>query len=168
MTFPIKVRRGDIFACDLNEGTRGAEQMGIRPVLIIQNEINNTCSPTTIVAPLSRSKSKQSQFNHVYLDISNYKWLKYNSIILLEQIRCIDKSRLLNYTGTLNEEDMSIVNSVISFSLGLPMDEISLAYLENMIQSIKQYQRQSGERIEAIGMRDAQITITNNVQRVSA
>ncbi len=114
----IKVNRGDIFYADLDLGI-GSEQQGIRPVLILQNDLGNKYSTTTIIAPITtKSYISNSQPTHVRVEVPGEK-VSANSIILLEQIRTIDKSRLKGYVCNLEEKEMLKVEKAIKVSLGL-------------------------------------------------
>lgn len=110
-----EIKRGDMYYANLNPIT-GSEQGGIRPVLILQNDKGNRHSPTTIVAALTSRQTKSDLPTHVTLTTIS---LERKSIIMLEQIRTIDKSRLLDYIGSLSEEDMQRVNDALTVSLGL-------------------------------------------------
>ncbi|MCD7950921.1 MAG: type II toxin-antitoxin system PemK/MazF family toxin [Erysipelotrichaceae bacterium] len=111
------VKRGEIYMADLNPGF-GYEQCGIRPVLIIQNDTGNNYSPTTIVACISsRVKSKARLPTHVYIKARHA--LSCNSIVLLEQIRVIDKDRLISKIGALEDEEMAKVDSCLKISLDI-------------------------------------------------
>jgi mRNA interferase MazF len=114
MTRPI--RRGDIFTVDL-ESVRGSEQGKIRPALIIQNDIGNQYSPTVIVAAITGGDSARFDIN--VLVKASEGGLTKNSLVLLNQIRTIDKSRLGRYWGRLNAKTMSQVDEAIKISLGL-------------------------------------------------
>ena len=97
------INKGDIYYASLDPIV-GSEQNGTRPVVIIQNDIGNKYSPTVLVAPLtSKVKSKRNLPTHVLID-SNH--IKRNSIVLLEQIRVLDKSRLISYVDTLTKEEI--------------------------------------------------------------
>lgn len=111
------IRRGDIFFADLSPVV-GSEQGGTRPVLVIQNDIGNQYSPTTIVAAITSQISKAKLPTHVELQASP-GGLEKDSVILLEQIRTIDKSRLLQKVTSLSEELMLKVNQAVEISLGL-------------------------------------------------
>lgn len=114
----MKIRKGDIYIADL-EGTRGSEQGGVRPVLIIQNYKGNKHSPTTIVACLtSRTYSKASIPTHYYLP-PNIE-LKKSSLVMCEQIRTIDKSRLQKKIGHLSEKQMYPIYKRLIESFGIP------------------------------------------------
>lgn len=108
-------KRGYIYYADLNPIV-GSEQSGIRPVLIIQNDIGNKYSPTVLVAPIT-SKNHKKLPTHII--INNVNNLRHDSMILLEQTRVLDKSRLKNYIGQLTEEQMREVEKAISISFGL-------------------------------------------------
>jgi mRNA interferase MazF len=111
------VRRGDIFFADLSPVV-GSEQGGTRPVLILQNDIGNQYSPTTIVAAITSQIDKAKLPTHVEI-MAGESGLERDSVILMEQIRTIDKSRLMEKIATLNEELMKKANQAIEISLGL-------------------------------------------------
>ncbi|ADG81586.1 transcriptional modulator of MazE/toxin MazF [Thermincola ferriacetica] len=111
------IRRGDIFFADLSPVV-GSEQGGTRPVLVLQNDIGNQYSPTTIVAAITSQISKAKLPTHVEISAKN-SGLEKDSVILLEQIRTIDKSRLMEKVTSLSEEDMEKVAQAIEISLGL-------------------------------------------------
>lgn len=106
--------RGDIYYADLSPIV-GCEQGGVRPVLIIQNNVGNRYSPTVIVAAVTSRMEKHPLPTHVF--ISRKYGLQKNSIIMLEQIRTIDKTRLLEYIGHLDSRDMRAVNVSLKISL---------------------------------------------------
>ncbi len=111
------IRRGDIFYANLNP-VLGSEQGGLRPVLIIQNDIGNMYSPTTIIAAIT-SKIKRAKLpTHIEISATRYR-LEKDSVILLEQLRTIDKQRLKERIARLDEETMAKVNDAIIISLGL-------------------------------------------------
>lgn len=111
------VKRGDIFYADLSPVV-GSEQGGTRPVLIIQNDIGNQYSPTTIVAAITSQVSKAKLPTHVELKCETCG-LEKDSIVLTEQIRTIDKRRLQEKVSSLDEEMMNKVNEALVISLGL-------------------------------------------------
>jgi mRNA interferase MazF len=111
------IKRGEIYFAQLNP-VIGSEQGGIRPVLIVQNEIGNQYSPTTIVLAITSQINKAKLPTHVELEAVNYG-LERDSVILAEQIRTIDKSRLKQRIAVLNEEMMSKVDNALIISLGL-------------------------------------------------
>lgn len=117
-----QIIRGQIYYADL-ETTVGSEQGGVRPVLIIQNNIGNKYSPTTIiVAMTARIHTKHNLPTHHF--ISSSVGLKYDSIVLLEQIRTIDKARLREYIGTIRNEDMQQIERKLIISLGINKYEL--------------------------------------------
>lgn len=108
--------RGDIYYADLSP-VRGSEQGGIRPVLIIQNDVGNKHSPTTIIACLTtKCAVKHKLPTHIVL--SKDCGLPKDSMALLEQIRTVDKSRLSNKIGRVSEEDMRRIEKGLLISLG--------------------------------------------------
>jgi mRNA interferase MazF len=108
-----EIKRGELWICDLNP-VRGSEQGGVRPCLVIQNNRGNKYSPTVIVAAITSQKKKPLP-THVYIDTDS---LPYRSVVLLEQIRTVDKSRLLNYSGRISDAQMKMVEHAIDVSLG--------------------------------------------------
>lgn len=112
-----KITRGEMYYADLDPVV-GSEQGGVRPVLIIQNNVGNRYSPTVIVAIISGRTSTKAKMPTHYL-VKGYVGLKRESIILLEQIRTIDKQRLQNCIGQLKENDMEQINKCLGVSLGL-------------------------------------------------
>jgi mRNA interferase MazF len=110
------ILRGDLYYADLNPVV-GSEQGGIRPVLIIQNDIGNKHSPTVIIAAITSKAMKSMLPTHCVL--SERAGLERDSIVLLEQIRTIDKRRLRDYVGALGHEDMRGVDRALAVSVGL-------------------------------------------------
>lgn len=113
----MNVSRGDVFYADLMP-VIGCEQGGIRPVLIIQNNIGNRYSPTVIVAAVTSRLEKSPLPTHVPLT-GNQIGLRQNSIVMLEQIRTIDRSRLRAYLGRIGGECLRNVDGALGVSLGL-------------------------------------------------
>ena len=113
------IRRGKVFYANLDP-ILGSEQGGVRPVLIIQADLNYLSSPTTIIAPITCQCKTGSEDTHVYL---NHHALDCRSIALLEQIRTIDKQRLLGYVGQVSRSIMWEVERAIHISLGLKQHE---------------------------------------------
>lgn len=111
------VKRGDIFFADLSPVV-GSEQGGVRPVLIVQNDVGNKYSPTIIAAAITSQINKAKLPTHIEISAEEYGLTK-DSVILLEQIRTIDKRRLKDKIGRLDDNLMSIVNDAISISFGL-------------------------------------------------
>ena len=112
-----EVLRGDVFYANLNP-VIGSEQGGVRPVLVLQNDVGNKYSPTTIVAAITSRIKKAKLPTHVELDSSHYP-LEKDSVILLEQIRTIDKRRLREHTGHADRSVMEQVDSALAVSFGL-------------------------------------------------
>lgn len=111
------IKRGDIYYADLGD-VFGSEQAGVRPVLIVQNDIGNKYSPTVIVAPLTSRERKHQLPTHC--TIKSHGRLKVSSLVLLEQLRVIDKSRLKGKrVGFLDADDMKEVDKALSISVGL-------------------------------------------------
>jgi mRNA interferase MazF len=113
----VIVKRGDVYFADLSPVV-GSEQGGVRPVLIIQNDIGNRFSPTVVVAAITAQIQKAKLPTHVEIDAKKYGFDR-DSVILLEQIRTIDKQRLTDKITHLDEEMMNNVNEAIQISLGL-------------------------------------------------
>ena len=111
------IKRGDIFYADLSP-VIGSEQGGLRPVLIVQNDVGNKYSPTVIAAAITSQINKTKLPTHIELYAENFGLAK-NSVILLEQIRTIDKRRLKEKMGHLDDGLMNQVNDAISVSFGL-------------------------------------------------
>lgn len=110
------IKRGQLYYADLSPVV-GSEQGGVRPVLILQNDIGNKFSPTVIAAATTSRLTKAKLPTHIPLEKDKY-CLPKDSIVLLEQIRTLDKSRLLDYIGELPPETMSQVNTALLISLG--------------------------------------------------
>lgn len=113
----VQVRRGDIFYADLSPVV-GSEQGGVRPVLIIQNDMGNRHSPTVICAAITSRMNKAKLPTHVEIDARKYQIVK-NSVILMEQIRTIDKQRLKEFVCRLDREIMGKVDEALKISLEL-------------------------------------------------
>ena len=111
------VKRGDIYYADLSPVV-GSEQGGMRPVLIVQNDTGNKHSPTVIAAAITSQTGKSRLPTHIELDAQSVG-LSRNSVILLEQIRTIDKSRLRERMGKLDDTTMTKVDNAIAVSFGL-------------------------------------------------
>ncbi len=113
----MSVKRGDIYYADLSPVV-GSEQGGLRPVLIIQNDVGNRYSPTVIAAAITSRMGKTRLPTHIDI-YANQVGLAKDSVILLEQIRTLDKRRLKEKMGHLDEDMMSSVNTAIAVSFGL-------------------------------------------------
>lgn len=112
----IQVSRGDIFTASLGEGGKGSEQNGYRPVLILQNDIGNKYSTTTIVAVISTKKGGKLP---VHLKVGQEDGLKKDSVIMAEQIRTVSKERLIQKVAVLPEDKMKAFEDRLALSLGL-------------------------------------------------
>jgi len=113
----VQIRRGDIFYADLSPVV-GSEQGGVRPVLIIQNDVGNRHSPTVICAAITSRMNKAKLPTHIELDANKYQIVK-NSVVLLEQIRTIDKQRLKDYVCHLDKEIMNKIDEALKISFSL-------------------------------------------------
>ena len=119
----MSVRRGEIYYADLSPVV-GSEQGGVRPVLIVQNDVGNKYSPTVIAAAITSQKEKSKLPTHIEINAQNCGLAK-NSVVLLEQIRTIDKKRMKERMGMLDEDAMYQVNSALSISFGLGAESIN-------------------------------------------
>lgn len=113
----MTVKRGDIYYADLSPVV-GSEQGGMRPVLIVQNDMGNRYSPTVIAAAITSRKYKNDLPTHIRVDAAGCG-LQKDSIVLLEQVRTLDKTRLREHMGALPDGDMHRVNEALSVSFGL-------------------------------------------------
>lgn len=113
----MNIKRGDIFYADLSPVV-GSEQGGIRPVLIVQNDIGNRFSPTVIAAAITSQHAKANLPTHIQLN-ADTSGLARDSVVLLEQIRTIDKKRLKEKMGCLDYSAMDLVDQALSISFGL-------------------------------------------------
>ena len=111
------VKRGDIYYADLSPVV-GSEQGGVRPVLIVQNDTGNKYSPTVIAAAITSQINKARLPTHIELEARSYGLTK-DSVVLLEQIRTIDKKRLKERMGKLDDNIMNAVDNAIAVSFGL-------------------------------------------------
>ena len=118
------VKKGDLFFADLSPVV-GSEQGGVRPVLVVQNDVGNKYSPTIIVAAVTSQTSKAKLPTHVELTASQ-GGLSKNSVVLLEQLRTIDKQRLKERIGSLSDSQMPIVDAALGVSLGIANQPISV------------------------------------------
>lgn len=113
----MRVKRGDVYYADLNP-VKGSEQGGVRPVLIIQNNVGNKFSPTVIISAITSKINKAKLPTHVEIGASDNE-LKNDSVILLEQIRTIDKRRLQRWVTKLENSILNKVDEALEISLGL-------------------------------------------------
>lgn len=110
-----KIYRGEIYYANLGK-TVGSEQNGTRPVIVVQNNIGNNYSPTIIVVPLTKKIERRRNLPTHHL-IKPFGKIKYNSIVLVEQIRVIDKSRLKNRIGFINNNTMHEIDKKLKIAL---------------------------------------------------
>lgn len=111
------IKRGEIYYADLSPVV-GSEQGGVRPVLIVQNDVGNKYSPTVIAAAITSQKDKANLPTHIQVNAQGCGLAK-DSIVLLEQVRTLDKQRLKERMGALESSDMGKVNHALSVSFGL-------------------------------------------------
>lgn len=110
------IKRGELYYADLSP-VIGSEQGGVRPVLVVQNDVGNRYSPTVIAAAVTSKMTKAKLPTHIELCASDYGLSK-DSVVLLEQIRTIDKRRLKERIGLLSDRVMSLVDNALLISLG--------------------------------------------------
>ena len=113
----MTIKRGEIYYADLSP-VIGSEQGGVRPVLIVQNDVGNRHSPTVIAAAITSQREKTKLPTHIALDASSCGLAK-DSVVLLEQVRTLDKKRLKERMGELDNSPMSKVDNALSVSFGL-------------------------------------------------
>lgn len=118
----VKVKRGEMYFAELSPAV-GSEQNGYRPVLILQNAVGNLHSPTVVVAAISGKPKKMNMPTHCYLPAGN--GLDIPSLVLLEQLRTLDKSRLGGRIGELDEMTMKGIDRALAISLGLKNEKES-------------------------------------------
>lgn len=113
----MTVKRGEIYYADLSPVV-GSEQGGVRPVLIVQNDLGNRYSPTVIAAAITSQRDKSKLPTHIELS-SRSCGLSRDSVVLLEQVRTLDKRRLKERMGRLDEDAMAKIDRALSVSFGL-------------------------------------------------
>lgn len=118
----MEVHRGEVFYADLSPVV-GSEQGGVRPVLILQNDVGNRHSPTVIAAAITSKQDKTHLPTHIGLPAQTCG-LTRDSIVLLEQIRTLDKKRLREHMGRLDDQQMQKVDSAIAVSFGLHTQQL--------------------------------------------
>ena len=118
----MNIKRGEIYYADLSP-VIGSEQGGIRPVLIVQNDVGNKYSPTVIAAAITSQKDKTKLPTHITVGAENCGLSK-DSIVLLEQVRTIDKKRLKEKMGSLDSDAMNKVDKALTVSFGLDINPI--------------------------------------------
>ena len=116
------VRRGEIYYADLSPVV-GSEQGGMRPVLIVQNDVGNRYSPTVIAAAITSQQNKARLPTHIEIEARTYGLSK-NSVVLLEQVRTLDKKRLRERMGRVDDRIMEKIDTAIAVSFGLPHDRL--------------------------------------------
>ena len=118
------VRRGDIYIADLTP-VIGSEMNGVRPVIIIQNDVGNHFSPTTIIVPLTtQTQYRVAQPTHVFLKEDPKSGIRKGSMVLTEQVRVLDKSRLFKMKGRVAREDMDKIDEALKLSIGLKQGSV--------------------------------------------
>lgn len=122
----MTVKRGDIYYADLSPVV-GSEQGGVRPVLIVQNDVGNRYSPTVIAAAITSQREKSKLPTHIEID-SQTCGLSKDSVVLLEQIRTIDKKRLKEKMGRLDDGSMGNIDHALSISFGLGDSDVRGAH----------------------------------------
>lgn len=113
----MEFKRGELYYANLSPVV-GSEQGGIRPVLVVQNDVGNKYSPTVIVAAITSKLSKAKLPTHIEISSGTYTGLTKDSVVLLEQLRTIDKTRLTERIGILDTNTMSRVDHAMLLSLG--------------------------------------------------
>ena len=113
----MTIRRGDLFYADLSPVV-GSEKGGVRPILVIQNDVGNKFSPTIIAAAITSQLNKSKMPTHIELTSESYGLSK-NYVVLLEQVRTIDKRRLKDKIGHIDDLTMEKINAAINISFGL-------------------------------------------------
>ena len=116
----LNIKKGDLYFADLSP-VMGSEQGGVRPVLVVQNDVGNKYSPTIIVAAVTSKRNKANLPTHVEITADG-NGLSKNSVVLLEQLRTIDKQRLKERIGTIDKSRLPEVNEALSISLGINND----------------------------------------------
>ena len=111
------IKKGDLYFADLSPVV-GSEQGGVRPVLVVQNDVGNKYSPTIIVAAVTSQMNKSKLPTHVEIDAAD-NGLSKNSVVLMEQLRTIDKTRLKERIGTVDQSLIAGVDKALAVSLGL-------------------------------------------------
>ena len=117
------VKRGEIYYADLSPVV-GSEQGGVRPVLIIQNDTGNRYSPTVIAAAITSQTGKAKLPTHIELPVAEDCGLTKDSVVLLEQVRTLDKKRLRERMGRVDDRIMEKIDTAIAVSFGLPHDRL--------------------------------------------
>lgn len=137
----VIVKRGFMFYADLGEG-EGSEQGGLRPVLVVQNDVGNRNSPTVVVIPLTSKQTKAKLPTHV--ELKNELGLTKDSLVLAEQIRAIDKKRLKGYIGRVRKHTMEKVDEAIMVSAGVK-DSREVEEIKTQVEEVRYYERRVKE-----------------------
>ena len=145
----ISVKRGDIYYADLSPVV-GSEQGGMRPVLIIQNDVGNKYSPTVIAAAITSRMGKAKLPTHIDV-YAQRAGLAKNSVVLLEQLRTLDKRRLRERMGHLDEDVMREIDTAIAVSLGLLPHSAAHVKQETVPQAVASTAGGTEKQPEAIG-----------------
>jgi len=111
------IKRGDIYKCDLRP-TIGSEQSGLRPVLIVQNDVGNSNCRTVIIAAITSKTDRLTIPTHIFISKAE-SGLNQDSLILLEQIRTVDAKRLFGFCGSLPKKTMRMVDKALAISIGI-------------------------------------------------
>ena len=166
----MNIRRGDIYYADLSP-VIGSEQGGLRPVLIVQNDVGNRYSPTVIAAAITSKMGKTKLPTHIDI-FADQVGLAKDSIILLEQVRTLDKKRLKERMGHLDDSVMREVNNAISISFGLSEMQSDAYSAGARVYTGKDVPPPSQSRdvqyFPAVAMTDASATSQNDVSVASA
>ena len=117
----MKISKGDIYLADLGEG-KGSEQSGVRPVIIIQNDFGNRYSKTTIIAAITSQINRTKLPTHIPLSKEEFNFLDNDSIIMCEQIRTIDRGRLIAYKGKVDDYTMLEIMAGLQTSFSMYAD----------------------------------------------
>lgn len=112
------VRKGELWLVDFGPGRTGCEMRGVRPALIVQNDVGNAHSPVTICAPITTKNKNKWLPTHFHVDRDKYGLCE-NSVVLMEQIRAIDKQHLIDPLGILSSEEMKEIDRKLMISLGI-------------------------------------------------
>lgn len=131
-----QILRGELYYADLqDESVTGSEQHGIRPVLVVQNNVGNKYSPTIIVTALTSQHKKKTLPTHVFIKAGE-SGLKKDSYVLLEQVKTIDKKRLCGKIGQLSINSMAAVNLALLISLDYISPQYDVSMLKNLLSNM--------------------------------
>lgn len=130
------IKRGEIYMVDLGQNAREGVQFGCRPCIIISNNIGNKFSASLLVVPLTTKIKNTKQITHTILEKGTAN-LKQESMVLAEQLQCINKKQLIHYIGTLNESELKRVEIITNLALGNEIETIDYEYIKNKITQIE-------------------------------